>query len=248
MNSNKLMLNDSKTEFIILGNERVIKELPYTVLNLNDHEIVPSKEVKNLGVILDHHMTMSSFINALCKNMYFQLYKISTIRNILTEEVTKKLITTLVLSKLDYCNSLLAGLPNDKLQRLQLVQNNAARLVKRVKKYDHITPVLKDLHWLPVKQRIIYKICVICFKCLNEMAPYYLKLKRHTSRRQLRSSTDTTLLTTTHAKYKKYGERSFYFIGPHMWNALPKHIREAETLDIFKKRLKHHLFMSAFDS
>ena len=106
-------------------------------------------------------MTMSAQISALCKSLYFQIRKIGTIRNFLTEDVTKTLVTSFILSKMDYCNSLFAGLPNNALNPLQIVQNNAARLVFRQRKSDHVTRLLRDLHWLPVNEHIEYKMCVL---------------------------------------------------------------------------------------
>ena len=174
--------------------------------------------------------------------------KIGNIRRYLTEDTTKTLVTSLILSKLDYCNSLLAGLPNEQLQQLQKIQNFAARLIKLTSKRDHITPVLNDLHWLPVKKRIDYKICLLCFKCINNQAPIYLSdcLKCYVPTRKLRSSNDTTTLVQTHRNYKYYGQRSISYCGPLVWNKLPKAIREAETTAAFKSKLKTHLFESYY--
>ena len=192
---------------------------------------------------------MSSQVSSLCKNMYFKLKQIGSVRQFLTTSVTATLVTSLVLSKLDYCNSVLSGITGDKIKKLQTVQNNAARLVMKKKKRDHITPLLKDLHWLPVPQRIEYKNALMCYKCLNGLAPDYLSnlLEVYSPNRPLRSSTDQTLFKTKTKKYKSYGERSFSYVGPQIWNKLPKNVRHAEKLGIFKRKLKHHLFVSAFE-
>ena len=248
MTNNKLQLNDDKTEIILIRNPKIVKELPELILNVNDNDIKFNKKVKNLGVTLDTDMTMFFFVSQLCKNLYFQLRKIASIRPYLSTEVTKTLVTSLILSKLDYCNSLLAGLPQDTINRLQLIQNNAARLICRKKKSDHITPLLKDLHWLPVSQRINYKMSVFVYKCINDIAPSYLSdaLERYTPARNLRSSMDRTILVQTKRTYKFIGCRSFYHLGPLVWNKLPRDIREAGSIETFKKKLKHHLFCIAY--
>ena len=175
MNTNKLKLNDSKTELIIFQNSWSSRESIVATLNINNNNIVSSSKVKNLGVTFDKDLNMTDYVDLLCKSLLYQLSKIRSIRNYLSVDATKYLVTTLILSKIDYCNSLLAGVNNSLLYKLQLIQNSAARLIVRLRKFDHITPLLMDLHWLPVKHRINYKIALLCFKCLNNAAPSYFR-------------------------------------------------------------------------
>ena len=128
-----------------------------------------------------------------------------------------------------------------------MVQNNAARLILRKKKHDHVTPLLFDLHWLPVRKRIDFKICVFCYKSINNLAPAYLcdTIARYEPARKLRSSNDNTILVIPNYKYVRFGKRSFSYYGPSVWNKLPKHIRESDSISVFKQRLKHHLFLQA---
>ena len=139
-------------------------------------------------------------------------------------------------------------LPKYLLNKLKLFQNNTARLILRLTKNDHITPALVKLHWLPIPQRIVYKILLLVYKALNNKGPKYLAemLVRHQPTRALRSA-DQNLLTEIKTQ-KLYGERSFAFSGPYLWNRLPPHVRKSESVDIFKKRLKTHLFSDAFSS
>ena len=159
------------------------------------------------------------------------------------------LVTSFILSRLDYCNSLLAGITSEKLSKLQVIQNSAAKLVTKQKNLAHSKPLLFDLHWLPVKDRINYKIALMCFKCLNDEAPIYLKefLDVYTPTRALRSGTDRLKLKSSKiANYKAFGERSFLTIGPKTWNALPRNVREASSIETFKSRLKHYYFLETF--
>lgn len=143
-----------------------------------------------------------------------------------------------------------SGISADKLSKLQVIQNRAAKLIVQKKKLAHSTPILYDLHWLPVKERINYKIALFCFKCLNNNAPSYLKdfLNVYLPPRMLRSSSDQSILKCTRLpKYKFYGERSFEHIGPRIWNDLPRKLREAPNVNIFKSRLKHYLFLRSYN-
>ena len=251
MTKNKLKLNDDKTDIILVNNPRITSDnLGDVVIDLNGHEVTCKEAVKNLGVTIDQHLSMNSYVAALSKSSNFQLRRIGLIRRYLNEETTKTLVTSLILSRMDYCNSLLSGLHSKTLNRLQVIQNNAARIITKSKRRDHITPVLRKLHWLPVKQRAMFKICVLCFKCLNNMAPSYLQNSIHLykPRRSLRSSNDNLTLVTPVKSYKLYGERSFSYQGPYLWNQLPLEIRQAKSLDSFKKQLKHFLFLQAYAS
>ena len=140
------------------------------------------------------------------------------------------------------------GLPDKVIQTLQRTQNIAARLVSGCRKYDHITPVLKDLHWLPVKQRIQFKILTLTFKALNGLAPEYLLdlLTVKENARTLRSSSEL-LLCVPKSHYKLYGDRAFCVDAPTLWNKLPSDIRKSKSLVSFKKNVKTLLFKIAFD-
>ena len=248
MNTNKLKLNEDKTEAILFGTSKSIKEISCEYLMVCDNKILLSDTVKNLGVTLDRELSMTQHITSLCKSLNFQLRKIGNIRKYLTNDITKTLVTSLILSKLDYCNALLGGLPQESIHKLQNVQNNAARLITLSRKRDHITPILRDLHWLSVRDRIVFKICLLCHKCLNNSAPIYLSngLTRYIPARPLRSASDQTILVKPERNYKAYGQRSFQFLAPRIWNELPRNIREEASVNSFKSQLKTHLFSSSY--
>jgi len=248
MIQNKLKINDDKTEFLLIGSPhslaKVNSEHQLTVGNAN---IPTSTSAKNLGVIFDSKMDMDKHIKSVCKASNFHLRNIGSIRNILTDSSASQLVHAMISSRLDYCNSLLNGLPDTKTQRLQRVQNNAARMVARIKKFDHITPTLKSLHWLPIKQRIIFKSMLLTYKSLHEMAPDYLSelLVPYTPIRSLRSSSKESL-TVPRSRTVTYGDRRFEAIAPKQWNDLPYTVIKSKTITIFKRNLKTHLFKQAF--
>ena len=154
--------------------------------------IAPSDKARNIGVTFDTHLTLSYHVNDVVKKAFYHLRNIAKIRKYISAETTEILIHCFVTSKLDFCNALLYGLPKYQINKLQNVQNAAARIIARLRKYDHISQTLKDLHWLPVEQRIVFKINLITHKVLNGKAPHYLQelLNRYEPLRRLRSSSD----------------------------------------------------------
>ena len=167
----------------------------------------------------------------------------------LTNSATETLIHSLVHSHIDYCNSLLAGMPHCLIQNVQKIQNFAARVVTKSNKYCHITPLLYSLHWLPVEMRIRYKILVLVFKCIHKMAPNYLQ--------NLIISSNTTYdlrnrsavwLNVPNISCITLGGRAFCRLGPLWWNDLPLQIRKINCLHVFLKSIKTHLFMVYFSN
>ena len=155
---------------------------------------------------------MKEQVTPLCRSSYFHLRKIAFSRPYLSDESTAQLVSSLILSRLDYCNSTLSGFPSSSLNRLQKVQNNAARLVLRKQKSDHVTPLLEKLHWLPVEARIHYKIATLSFRHFENSLPPYLSELFHTYQpsRTLRSSSEK-LLKVPKTNLKSAGNKSFHF-------------------------------------
>ena len=179
------------------------------------------------------------------------LYNLRRIRKFFDQDSMKAIVHACVTSKLDYCNSLLYGLPDSQLYKLQKLQNTCAKLICNLPRYSHVTPLLRDLHWLPVRQRITFKILIIVFKVLHGQAPNYIseiiKIKSHTHRHNLRSRQDTLLLEIPRIRSKvTLGDRSFLVAAPKLWNNLPLKIRKSPTLQTFKTLLKTYLFQYAY--
>ncbi len=247
MSMNMLKLNDEKTEVLYIASAHFQKSLPSQALMVDQTAVTRSQSARNIGVVFDDRLTMKDHIASICRTTHFHLRNIGLIRKYLTQHACEILIHSLISSRVDYCNALLANLPSSSLQPLQRVLNTAARIVSLRRKYEHITPVLYDLHWLPVKQRIMFKILLFIFKCVHGTAPSYLCniiQIRHCEQYLLRSTGKVELdydSTTT-----KYGDRTFSVYGPILWNALPSEIRLLVNFNTFKNRIKSHLFTEAY--
>ena len=186
-------------------------------------------------------------ISSVCRASFLDLRRLASIRPYLSERTSARLVAALITSRLDYCNSVLAGLPAEQIDRLQRVQNSAARLVLKKRKLEHITPLLNELHWLPVKFHCEYKTATLAYRHFDGTLPSYLSASLctyHTSR-NLRSSNEK-LLEIPKRNLVFVGDRSFSFIAPTIWNSLPASLRKFPTLSDFKARLKTFLFQQAF--
>ena len=177
-----------------------------------------------------------------------QLRNISHIRRFLTTDVCTTLTCSLIMSRLDYCNSLLHGISSALLSKLQKVQNNAARVITHTERHCHITPILKALYWLPIESRIHYKLLLYTYKALHELAPSYIidLLPQHVRSKPLRSQVATQLMIPR-TNTVTYGDRDFSHAAPVLWNSLPAPLRNTHELIAFKKALKTHLFLQAYD-
>ena len=203
--------------------------------------------MRNLGVYQDSHLTMEKHVNHLCKVANMNLRKIGAIRRYLSCDATKSLIHAMVTSRLDYCNALLYGLPGTLIDRMQRIQNKGARIVSRTPCREHITPILRNLHWLPVRRRIEYKVLLYTYKSLNNHAPGYMKdlVQKHVPSRTLRSS-EMSRLSVPRRK-TQYGDRTFTSAAATLWNSLPSHMTQIATLDCFKRSLKTYLFKVQYE-
>ena len=247
MDSNKLMLNTDKTEFLPIGTKSRINQVDSDSILVLNSNISFQESVKYLGVRLDQTLSMSDHIGDVCRSLFLSLRRIGTIRTYLSDRATSCLVNSLITSRLDFCNSALAGITSDQLNRLQRVQNSAARLVVKKRKYDHVTPILKELHWLPIDYRIKFKLCVLAYRHFEGTLPAYLSSVLCTYRppRTLRSGSQKTLKIPK-VDLKSAGERSFRFQCPTVWNSLPNSIRNTSPFSRFKCDLKTHLFRQAF--
>ena len=163
-----------KNKFIIFLSPLLKKNLSDLSVSVGDMQVSPSSKVRDLGVVFDQYLTFHDHISGTCKSTHFHLRGIGIIRNLLTFDATAQLIHALITSRLDFCNSFLYNLPNKQIERLQRIQNQAARMLKRIPRRNHITSVLRELHWLRIHDRIIFKILLLTHKAVNNTAPEYL--------------------------------------------------------------------------
>ena len=249
LESNRLKLNPGKSEFMWCASSRRCSSLPMAPVNFRCSSLMPTQTVRNLGVMLQSDMNFNTHVNRLVSSCFFQLRNIKGCVKSLPVDSLKTVVNSFVISRIDYCNSLLAGSQHYLLDRLQHVMNASARLIVGLKKYDQISAIMRDeLHWLRVPERIQFKLSLLSYKCLNGMAPDYLstmyiRVADLERRSRLRSalSPDVTIPRTR----TKFGERAFSVAGPSAWNSLPGWVRSAESVTTFKRLLKTYLFAAS---
>uniref|UniRef100_A0A3B3C1K9 Reverse transcriptase domain-containing protein n=1 Tax=Oryzias melastigma TaxID=30732 RepID=A0A3B3C1K9_ORYME len=242
MSENFLGLNENKTEVIVFSPSGG-KDHNIDLLSLAPFE---QSVVTSLGVKLDAALKLDLQINAVTRSCFFQMRRLARIKSFISKKNLEIVTHAFVLSRLYYCSSLYAGLPKASVARLQLVQNAAARFICGAKKFDHITPILASLNWLPVQYLIFIKILVFTFKSLAGTAPPYLSslVLKYSPTKSLRSADQCTLLVPR-TKRKFRGDRAFSVLAPKLWNQLPPAIREITLLECFKKELFLHYSLLA---
>ena len=227
---NKLKINDAKTEFIVFRSPMLKHDLSDLSVNVGGNVIKPSEKVRDLGVILDQTLSFDDHISTICQSAHFHIRNIGRIRNLL---------------------SLLYNIADAKVERLQKVQNQTARIPTRLPRRDHITPMLKQLHWLKVRERIRYKVLIVAHKSFYETAPQYLSalVTKKNDVKNTRSSTDHYLLCTPPLSKdcsNTFLERSILFSAPREWNSLDESIRKSD-FNMFKKSVKTELFVQCYE-
>ncbi len=246
MLQNKLKLNDDKTIFMLLGNRPQVKKSVFDSVIIGDSYIESSQTCVNLGAGFDSEMSMRHHVNLVSKSGFYHLRNISRIKKCLNFDALQSVIHALISSKLDYCNSLLAGVPKCVMDTMQYLQNSAARVLTGTQKFDHITPVLRDIHWLPVECRVDFKVLLMTYKALHGKAPKYISdMLSYEDRRTSRSS-QLSLLVVPRTKCVTFGDRAFSVYAPREWNKLPLSIRTLDSIEKFKTALKTHLFKQYF--
>jgi hypothetical protein len=241
--ANRLVVNPSKTEYLLIGTLQRRSKVTNSSIFFKNVSLSPTDSARNLGVIFDSNLDFKSHISSICRSSFFHIRQLRQIRPSLDRNSAIVLANALVHSKLDYCNSLLNGLPKTSLVRIQYVQNALARVVCNTTKFNsHTSTLLKSLHWLPISERINFKIASLTFKVLNYSKPSYLAelLTSYQPSRSLRSS-GTNLLSIPDIR-SSIGRRSFKFAAPKLWNSLPQDLRSCKCISTFLGKLKTHLF------
>jgi len=215
MTANLLTLNSSKTEFLLIGLKKQLDKTHNSSLNT-------THSARNLGFIFDEHLTFSDHISAISKACYYHITQLRCIRPYLDSTTTCTVATSIVHSKLDYCNSLYYNLPKSQITRLQLIQNPLARAVVKASKSCHIAPVLRSLQWLKITERIEYKLLSLTYKVLTTTQPPHLHhLISVQPPRSTRSSSLVTVARPPTSSSLRITDRSFRYASPCLWNQLP---------------------------
>lgn len=249
LSNNFLKLNDDKSDVVVIGTPSSVMQCKTSKssIKLGNFDIKFSPSVKNLGVLFDESLSFVPHIKDKRKSSFFMLHNLRRIRNHFDQASFETLVHAFITSRLDYCNSLFINLPSSTINCLQSIQNYAARLVLKETKYCHITPLLKQLHWLPVKDRIKFKTLLLTFKAIHFSEPLYLKslLNFKTPARDLRNH-DNLLLDVPRSHSARMGDCAFSIAAPLIWNELPFDIRNSPSVTTFKSRLKTHLFSQRY--
>ena len=243
LEANKLSNNEDKTEFLLFGTPQQLAKVKFDQITVGSVNVKVINKARNLGVIFDKNMSMEQQVNKICSTCFYNIKNIAEIRKNISRENAKTVINALVTSHLDYGNALLYGIQARLINKLQIVQNASARVIEKLRKYDHITEVRKNLHWLPIKARIEHKLLTYVFQSKQDKSSKYLQalLKDKPKDRNLRSNNNNVLINPD-INLTTYGNRAFRKSAPELWNPLPEDLKNVTSVPCFKKQLKTYLF------
>ena len=205
------------------GTRQQLVKVNIDSLSVDHKAILPASEMRNLGGWFDNQLKMVTQINQTCKAAFFHIFNIRRIKKVLSSDTVQTLVNAFVASRLDYCNRILFGMPNTELQKLQRVQNTAARLIYNINNFDHITSTLVELHWLSVRYHINVKILLVTFKVIHGLAPEYLGerlTRKNKCNYNFRSTSEILLQQPRMKTLRTLGDRSFAVAAPVLWNNL----------------------------
>jgi exonuclease III len=241
----KLKLNADKSEYIVIRSKQIAQTFQTSSLSMDGASLMPSTATKNLGTVMQSDASMDAQVKAVCSACYLLLRNINKIKKFMDRSTLDKLIHAFISCKLDYCNGLLVGATQSQIKRLQKVQNAAARMLTGASWREHMTPVLRELHWLPVEQRIKYKVLLIVHKVLRGDGPAYLS--SFIKPREDQGLRAHHHLQVPFTRAASVFDRAFSVAAPRMWNDLPIALRDpTKQTETFKKQLKTHLFQTFY--
>ena len=250
---NFLKINEDKTKFLFISpHENVSAIYKDICICFSGSMIDPSLDAINLGVTFDCDMTMQAHINSIVSRGYYHLSNFWRVADKLNRELKLQLVTSYILPIIDYCNITFISASTRNVHKLQKLLNSAVRYVCNIsgrKCRLPITPFMKELHLLPVAYRIKYKIALTVYKCIHGIAPSYLQqlIMPKVTFSHMRSANDLFSLQTVVPR-SKYGEYTFSYVAPVVWNELPQSLKLTSTVETFKTLLKTHYFKAYYDS
>ena len=253
MSKRKLKLNDNKTEVILIhGNMKQDLSKIFNTLNFGGHDICPASSVRDIGVIIESNLSFDKHISKTISICNFHIRNLYAIRSDLDRKSLLTLVHALVTSHIDYCNSLYMNLPKKYLKKLQTILNRSARLIFNLPPRHPTTSYLIELHWLSIKARIEFKVCLQVYKALKYSQPKYLRdlliLRSPSTDMVLRCENDPFRLLEPRAYNERtFAERSFAYSAPRLYNKLPIEMKQLDSIETFKSRLKTFLFQNSYD-
>ena len=242
---NHLLINPDKTKFLLLGTRQMLSRLREDLsMSFLGEKLKPSESAKDLWVLLDPHLTYDHHITSIVSSCFSKLSQINRAKKSFDKETLQLLIESVVFSKMLYCSSVWSNTTAQNINKIQSIQNFACKIIMNSKKSDHVTPLLRHLNWLPVREQLQYRDSILAFKCINGIAPQYLtskfkkRSKIHTRNTRNANTIQIPLFRTA------AGQPTFAYRGAKSWNNLNADVRENTNHRSFKKTLKSQLLNS----
>ena len=234
---NSLLINPDKTKVLMIGTPQLLNKLPTASVRMLGKEMTPSTVVKDLGIYIDQSLTYNEHIAKTVVSICLQkLVQINRIKHLLDKKTILLLTNSFVFSKLYYCSTVWSNTSKHNINKLQLVQNFAARVVLGLKKFDHISQAIKSLNWLPVNDRIYLNDAVMMYKCINKLVADYL-IEKFTLRSQThtRNTRQCDQLNIPRCRLTT-GQRSFTYRGAKFWNNLRDNVKSSDSVNVSRKK------------
>ena len=243
--TNKLLINPDKTKLILFGTKQLLSKVLDIRVPFLGQQLIPVSSVKDLGITLDSNLTFNEHVNTLTSSLISILCQISSVRHLFSKSVLTTILNCLVFCKLFYCSTVWSGTFAHDINKLQLVQNFAARVLTNTKKFDHISPVLRALCWPSIKNQLLVRDATMLYKIVNGLAPSYLECyvnKRssiHSYNTRSRDNLVVPFCRTATA------QRSFSYRAITTWNSLiSEETKNSATLSVFKRAVKREIYNS----
>lgn len=239
--NNQLLLNPGKTKLMIFGSRQMRAKLQFRSLSIMGEDIVPADTAKDLGVILDSNLTYDEHIIKTASSCMSRLGQINRVKHVFDKRTLLMIINSLVFSRLFYCSNVWSNTSKCNVDKLQAVQNFACRIVSGARKFDHVTPIRKELNWLSVQSQLYYRNATMAFRCMTGQAPDYLSSKFIKRAEVSRRSTRNSQLLQIPFFRTASGQRTFFYRTVNLWNSLDNSFKLCNSVKVFKKRLRTKL-------
>ena len=238
--NNSLLINPDKTKLIVFGTKQMLSRLDDFKLSLLGKELTPCDSVRDLGVYVDSQLCYDKHVSKTVSSCVSRLCQINRVKHVFDKKTLKLVINALVFSRLFYCSSVCSNTAKKNVDKLQLVQNFAARIVANKRKHEHVTPILRLLNWLPVRDQLYFRDAVLAFKCMSGLAPVYLsdKLITRSTVSKRESETRNSQMLNIPLFRTATGQKTFYYRTVNIWNNLNNDIKVCIDVNSFRSKLR----------